>query len=102
MLTPKGHYRSIRDWILHQKHQSLEHDAHMVALPLEPGARYLINPGSIGQPRDGDWRAAFAIFDDAERQVEYYRSPYNLFQTQEKMEKAGLPEPLVLRLTLGR
>ena len=102
MLTPKGKFQSIRDWILHQEPDSLEHDAERAVLPLEDGARYLLNPGSVGQPRDGDWRAAFAIFDDAERKIEYYRTPYNLFQTQEKMEAAGLPAPLVLRLTIGR
>jgi len=71
-------------------------------LPLEDGFRYLINPGSVGQPRDGDWRAAFAIFDEGKREVEYYRTPYDLSKTQEKMQKAGLPEPLILRLAIGR
>jgi len=102
VLGPKGQFQSIRDWILHQEAEHLEDDAQRVTLKLEDGTRYLINPGSVGQPRDGDWRAAFAIFDDAKREVEYYRTPYNLFQTQEKMEKAGLPEPLILRLTIGR
>ena len=103
MLTPRGQFQSIRDWILRQEPQPLdENGSQLVELPLEDGGRYLINPGSVGQPRDADWRAAFAVFDDQERKVEYYRVPYNLFQTQEKMEKAGLPEPLALRLTIGR
>ena len=69
---------------------------------LEPDTRYLINPGSVGQPRDGDWRAAFAIFDSDERRVDYYRTPYNLELTQRKMHQEGLPEPLIRRLEVGR
>ena len=71
-------------------------------LALKEGARYLINPGSTGQPRDGDWRAAFAILDQDHRQVEYCRIGYNLAFTQTKMMQAGLPEPLIRRLELGR
>jgi predicted phosphodiesterase len=70
--------------------------------PLERGSRYLINPGSVGQPRDGDWRSAFAIYDADESRVDFYRIPYNLELTQQKMRKVGLPEPLVTRLELGR
>lgn len=65
-------------------------------------ARFLLNPGSIGQPRDGDFRAAFAILDIDERRVEFYRTPYDLARTQEKMRAAGLPEPLIARLEVGR
>ena len=71
-------------------------------LHIEQGLRYLVNPGSVGQPRDRDWRAAFAIFDSDQRLVEYYRVAYNLSATQEKMRKAGLPEPLITRLQFGR
>jgi predicted phosphodiesterase len=71
-------------------------------LDLKAGSRYLINPGSVGQPRDRDWRAAFAILDSEKRTVEYYRTGYDLQATQEKMEKAGLPEPLIIRLQFGR
>jgi predicted phosphodiesterase len=71
-------------------------------LDLEDGTRYLINPGSTGQPRDGDNRAAFAVLDTDARQVEFYRTSYDLAQTQEKMSRAGLPEPLIRRLEFGR
>ena len=71
-------------------------------LQLQPEGRYLINPGSVGQPRDGDWRAAFAIFDSEKRAVEYFRTPYNMTKTQLKMHQAGLPEPLIRRLEFGR
>ena len=71
-------------------------------LPLEAGLKYLVNPGSIGQPRDGDARAAFGFYDDRKRVVEYWRVPYDIKATQERMQQAGLPEPLILRLALGR
>lgn len=77
-------------------------DGEFATFPLESDCRYLINPGSVGQPRDGDWRAAFAIYDSADRCVEYYRTPYPLNLTQEKMRRAELPEPLVQRLEAGR
>jgi predicted phosphodiesterase len=70
-------------------------------LLLEDGARYLVNPGSVGQPRDGDWRAAFAIYDE-DHQVEYYRTSSDLPTTQRKMAKAELPQPLIRRLEYGR
>jgi predicted phosphodiesterase len=77
-------------------------DGLTLTLRLEDGSRYLINPGSVGQPRDHDWRAGFAILDTDEKAVEYYRTPYPVAQTQSKMEKAGLPPPLYRRLELGR
>jgi predicted phosphodiesterase len=77
-------------------------DGLSLTLALEDGSRYLINPGSVGQPRDHDWRAGFAILDLLERQVEYYRTSYDVAKTQSKMEKAGLPLPLYRRLELGR
>jgi len=77
-------------------------DGCVFTLQLEEGARYLINPGSVGQPRDRDWRAAFAIFDSDRRRVEYYRTSYDLPRTQAKMRQAGLPEPLITRLEFGR
>ncbi len=72
------------------------------ALHLEPGRRYLLNPGSVGQPRDGDPRAAFAIADLANQIVEFWRVPYDISAVQERMRSAHLPEPLAQRLMLGR
>lgn len=69
---------------------------------LSPTGRYLINPGSVGQPRDGDWRPAFCIFDQDAMQIEYYRTPYEIKKVQAKMRAAHLPEPLVRRLEMGR
>lgn len=72
------------------------------ALQLENGTQYLLNPGSIGQPRDGDPRAGFALADMDRHQVEFWRVPYDVAAVQKRMEEAGLPEPLILRLAFGR
>ena len=72
------------------------------ALRMEPGYKYLLNPGSIGQPRDGDPRAAFAIADFEHKIVEFWRVPYDISSVQSRMYEANLPEPLIHRLTLGR
>jgi len=83
-------------------HGSSRKDGCILELPIEQDTRYLINPGSVGQPRDGDWRAAFAIFDAGGKKVEFYRTSYDLPRTQAKMKDAGLPEPLITRLEIGR
>jgi predicted phosphodiesterase len=72
------------------------------ALRLEPTHRYLLNPGSIGQPRDSDPRAGFAIADLEHQAVEFWRVPYDIAAVQARMRAAGLPEPLVQRLAIGR
>jgi diadenosine tetraphosphatase ApaH/serine/threonine PP2A family protein phosphatase len=64
--------------------------------------RYLINPGSVGQPRDGDWRAAFAVYDSEDRIVIFYRVPYNLKRAQDRILAANLPQRLATRLAAGR
>jgi len=76
--------------------------AGFAALRLEPAKKYLLNPGSVGQPRDSDPRAAFAIADLEHGVVEFWRVPYNIPAVQQRMRQAGLPEPLVQRLSLGR
>jgi predicted phosphodiesterase len=70
-------------------------------LQLESGLNYMINPGSIGQPRDGDWRAAFAVFDSEQRMVTFFRVPYQIRAAQEKILAAGLPARLATRLAAG-
>ena len=64
--------------------------------------RFFINPGSVGQPRDGDPRAAYAIYDEGERTVTFKRVEYDIGATQKRMESAGLPEVLADRLSHGR
>ena len=71
-------------------------------LPLSSGARYLLNPGSVGQPRDGNWRAAFAVYDTERRTVLFCRVPYDLRTAQESILNAGLPDRLASRLRDGR
>jgi diadenosine tetraphosphatase ApaH/serine/threonine PP2A family protein phosphatase len=66
------------------------------------GSKYLINPGAVGQPRDGDPRAAYAIVDGDRRRVELFRVPYDVDDTQLKIVKAGLPDVLAQRLAVGR
>jgi diadenosine tetraphosphatase ApaH/serine/threonine PP2A family protein phosphatase len=69
---------------------------------VDEGARYLLNPGSVGQPRDGDPRAACAIVDTAARAVDLLRVQYPVQITQAKIVAAGLPEVLARRLGAGR
>jgi predicted phosphodiesterase len=76
--------------------------ANFATLRLESGTRYLLNPGSIGQPRDGDPRAAFAIADLDHGMVEFWRVPYDIKAVQKRMFLADAPLPLMLRLESGR
>jgi len=69
---------------------------------MKNGCKYLINPGSVGQPRDGDPRAAYAIVDTTLRRVELYRTRYAVEEAQTKVVKAGLPDVLAQRLAVGR
>lgn len=71
-------------------------------ITIDAGASYLLNPGSVGQPRDGDPRAAFVFIDTASPLVRWIRVPYDLARTQAKLTAAGLPLPLAERLALGR
>src|ERR1700687_1417546 len=76
--------------------------AESVSLQLKSATRYLINPGSVGQPRDGDWRAAFALFDTEAQVVHFHRTPYNLKAAQDRILAANLPSRLATRLATGR
>jgi predicted phosphodiesterase len=73
-----------------------------VEFRLKPGVRYLVNPGSVGQPRDGDWRAAFALLDTETQILTYCRTPYNLKSAQDRILAADLPQRLATRLAAGR
>ena len=66
------------------------------------GSKHLVNPGAVGQPRDGDPRAAYAIVDDDARLVDLFRVRYAVGEAQAKIIKAGLPEVLAQRLAVGR
>lgn len=69
---------------------------------LQPNHKYLINVGSVGQPRDGDPRAAFVIYSPEDRYVSLQRVEYDLESSQRKILEAGLPERLAQRLAVGR
>ena len=64
-------------------------------------ARWLLNPGSVGQPRDGDPHAAYLVLDLAARTASWRRVPYDVERTQAEMRAAGLPELLAARLEVG-
>jgi diadenosine tetraphosphatase ApaH/serine/threonine PP2A family protein phosphatase len=64
--------------------------------------RMIINPGGVGQPRDGDPRASYAIYDAEAHTLRRYRVEYDIPATQRKMAEQGLPTPLILRLSVGR
>jgi predicted phosphodiesterase len=66
------------------------------------GERLVVNPGGVGQPRDGDPRACCALYDADAGTVTHFRTRYALETTQEKMRRAGLPEHLAARLSRGR
>lgn len=82
--------------------ERLEVSDEAAVLSLDGDKKYLVNPGSVGQPRDGDPRAGFAIWDPDHARVEFYRVEYPVEVTQKKMTDAKLPQYLIDRLTHGR
>ena len=71
----------------------------------EPDQRLILNPGSVGQPRDGDWRASYLLYDDAVGplgMLEYRRVEYDVAKAQARIREAGLPESPAARLSDGR
>jgi predicted phosphodiesterase len=82
-------------------------DSSVVGLPfeqliVESDKRYFVNVGSVGQPRDGDWRAAYVVFDEEKRMIRLRRLRYDLPKTQGKILAAGLPPRLADRLAYGK
>jgi len=71
-------------------------------IDVRPGGKYLVNVGSIGQPRDGDPRASFCIYDNEKDTIEIKRVSYDIEKAQKKILKAGLPSILATRLGEGR
>ncbi|MXW31257.1 MAG: metallophosphoesterase family protein [Chloroflexi bacterium] len=93
----------------HTHHQFAFEDGRGAALPgpggltvTRDGGRLVVNPGSVGQPRDHDPRAAFAVYDSEADALFLRRAAYDVAATQRAMEQAGLPEPLISRLSVGR
>ena len=73
-----------------------------LVIPLDEATRYLVNPGSVGQPRDSDPRAGFGIVDTTAREVTLYRVEYPIAEAQARIQEEGLPDILAQRLSLGR
>ena len=85
----------------------MEEDGHVMMVPpcqmrLRPNERYLINVGSVGQPRDNDARASYFIYDVTDGVITPRRVPYQVTTAQQKIRLAGLPEKLADRLRIGR
>jgi diadenosine tetraphosphatase ApaH/serine/threonine PP2A family protein phosphatase len=97
-----GFSQKEHDWHELRPHYRSRNSADTWTMPIPPGTRNLINPGSVGQPRDYDWRAAFAIYDSEAREIVYHRVPYDLRRAQGRILTARLPERLAARLREGR
>jgi predicted phosphodiesterase len=97
-----GFSQKEHDWHELRPRYHSHNDADTWTMPILAGTRNLINPGSVGQPRDCDWRAAFAIYDSEQREVIYHRVPYDLRRAQSRILMARLPERLAARLREGR
>lgn len=93
-----GHTHVPRVYVKTDKVQEIPADSILI----EDGAKYFINIGSVGQPRDGDWRAAYAIYDTGRKLVTVRRVEYDIATTQKKILAAGLPEMLAERIAEGR
>ncbi len=82
------------------KQNALRDDRSRLVFP--PRGRWIANPGSVGQPRDGNPKASYGIYDDERHLFEVFRVEYDVAGTQRDIRAAGLPEPLALRLTIGK
>jgi len=71
-------------------------------IKVQLGRKYFVNVGSVGQPRDGDPRAAYALFDLMQNVIELRRVPYDIAAAQAKIQRAGLPARMAARLAVGR
>jgi predicted phosphodiesterase len=95
--SQKGH-----DWHEIKPRYHTRNGAESWTMAIPEGTRHLVNPGSVGQPRDHDWRAAFAIYDTDSKEIIFQRVPYDLTAAQGRILMAGLPERLAARLREGR
>jgi predicted phosphodiesterase len=93
-----GHTHVPRVYMKTDKVQEIFTDS----VAIEDGAKYFINIGSVGQPRDGDWRACYVIFDLEHQMVVFRRVDYDIAETQRKIMAAGLPPMLAERIQEGR
>ena len=94
-----GHTHVPRAYVRDHQVRTLENWQNIV---IEPGRKYFINIGSVGQPRDGDWRASYVIYHALDRYAELRRLEYDIHTAQQKIRDAGLPQRLADRLALGK
>lgn len=97
-----GFAQKAHDWQELKPRYSTHDQTESVSLAIAEATRHLINPGSVGQPRDSDWRAAFAVYDSDAATIHYHRVPYDVTTAQGRILMAGLPERLAARLREGR
>lgn len=69
---------------------------------MEPTKKYLVNVGSVGQPRDEDWRASYCVYDSEDKSITIHRVEYDVDAAKQKILDAGLPESLAKRLSKGK
>ena len=86
----------VGEWVKHQAF--VQGGSYMVP----PGARVILNPGSVGQPRDGNPHASYAVYDSTRAHFQVFRVPYDVEKVQADVNAAGLPEVLGARLLLGK
>jgi predicted phosphodiesterase len=89
-------------WDAAERGQPAQSKSQGDVLRIVPGTTQLINPGSVGQPRDFVWQAGYAIYDSGRQIVEFQRCDYDISTAQQKIRDAGLPPALADRLALGR
>ncbi len=97
-----GFWQRDHDWHEVRPAYRTRDEADAWRMDIIPGTRQIINPGSVGQPRDCDWRAGFAILDTLANEVVFRRVPYDVTAAQGRILMAGLPERLAARLREGR
>jgi diadenosine tetraphosphatase ApaH/serine/threonine PP2A family protein phosphatase len=99
-----GHTHTPRFYVKHGSVEAVAGEETELGRRLQilDGSKYFVNVGSVGQPRDGDWRAAYAVYDLSTRQITIRRLEYDLQTAQEKILGAGLPEMLANRLAIGK
>jgi predicted phosphodiesterase len=97
-----GFAQKEQEWQEFHPRYATRNEGNSWAIKLQDGVRHLVNPGSVGQPRDSDWRAAFAIYDSEAQEIVFHRVPYDLTGAQGRILMAGLPERLAARLREGR
>jgi predicted phosphodiesterase len=90
------------DWQETRPQYKVQNAAESWTMKIAPDTRHLINPGSVGQPRDSDWRAGFVTYETDSTEIRFHRVPYDLTAAQGRILMAGLPERLAERLREGR